>query len=405
MYVFIVLQVGIYDKSNMTTTGVIILGAEYQALGLLRQLHEVGIPCILVDQDRWGVAHYSRYCKFAYQCPPYESDQFWSWLVNLQEQDELSGWLLIATDDEQVRQIALHIEESTQRFRYVGPSWFLYEKLYDKRLNYHWCLAHGICTPVSYLPESREDLPGEKLEYPFIVKPAFKRNFKKYSKAKALVVNSNSQLKTLLTEGQFSSLDIREILYQEIIPGGGEQQWSYAGFFVQGNPVAAFTVRRLRQHPPDFGRASTYVVAEHDPEVEEQSRKVMAILQYTGLGEVEWKRDPRDGQLHFLEVNARCWGWHSIASRVVGNIPRMLYDHAHGSNVPSVVPKYGAKWVKYITDIPVALDMWHRHELSLAKYLSSMRGNIISCEWDLHDPAPLFLQALLIPYLFRQRGY
>lgn len=388
----------------MIVQGAIILGVEYQALGLLRQLRATGVPCILVDQDRWGVARFSRHCEIAYQCPPYDSDQFWSWLVRLQEQEGLKDWLLISTDDEQVRQIALHLEDATQRFRYVGPSWTLYEKLYDKRLNYQWCLAHGICVPVSYLPEAREDLPNGKLEYPFIVKPAFKRNFKRYSKDKAVVVNSESHLEALLT-GQLSALDIREILYQEIIPGGGAQQWSYAGLFMQGNPVAAFTACRLRQHPPDFGRASTYVVAEHNTEVEEKSRKVMAALQYTGLAEVEWKRDPRNGRLCFLEVNARCWGWHALASQVLGNLPRMLYDLAHGDAVPSVVPRYDARWVKYITDIPVVLDLWRRHDLSFAEYFKSLRGNLTSCEWDWSDPAPFFLQAILIPYLFKQRGY
>ena len=298
----------------------------------------------------------------------------------------------------------MHIQEATQKFRYVGPSWSIYEKLYDKRLNYQWCLEHGICSPISYLPQAPEDLPDARLEYPLIVKPAFKRNFKQYSKAKAVVVNSRSQLEDLLA-GQFSALDIHELLYQEIIPGGGKQQWSYAGLFVNGDPVAAFTACRVRQHPPDFGRASTYVVAEHDPEVEAESRRVMAALGYTGLGEVEWKRDPRDGQLRFLEVNARCWGWHALASRVVGNIPRMLYDYAHGHTVVPVVPRYGARWVKQITDIPVVLDLWRRHDLSVAEYFKSLQGNLMGCEWQWDDPAPFFLQALLIPYLAKHRGY
>jgi predicted ATP-grasp superfamily ATP-dependent carboligase len=373
-------------------------------LGLLRQLRSAGIPCVLVDQDRWGAARFSRYCGPIYQCPPYDSDEFWPWLVRLQEQQGLEGWLLIATDDEQVRQLALHIEESRQRFRYVGPAWALYEKLYDKRLNYRWCLEHGICSPVSYLPEARDDLPNGQLDYPFIVKPAFKRNFKQYSKAKAVVVHSSSQLQALL-QGQLSALDIHEILYQEIIPGGGGQQWSYAGLFVQGSPVAAFTACRARQHPPDFGRASTYVIAEHDPEVESESRKVMAALQYTGLGEVEWKRDPRNGQLRFLEVNARCWGWHALSGRVVGNLPRMLYEHAHDRSVPFVEPKYGARWVKHITDVPVVLDMWRRGDLSFSEYVKSLQGNLMGCEWEWTDPAPFFLQPLLIPYLSKHRGY
>ncbi len=263
-------------------------------------------------------------------------------------------------------------------------------------MNYRWCIEQGIRSPVSYLPKAHEDLPDSQLEYPFIVKPAFKRNFKQYSKAKAVVVNSRSQLEGLLA-GQFSALDIHDLLYQEIIPGGGKQQWSYAGLFVHGDPVAAFTACRLRQHPPDFGRASTYVVAEHNPEVEAESRRVMSALQYTGLGEVEWKRDPRDGQLRFLEVNARCWGWHALAGPVVGNIPRMLYDYAHGQTMEWVTPSYGARWVKHITDIPVVLDMWRHHDLTFAGYFKSLQGNLMSCEWEWSDPAPLFLQALLIP--------
>lgn len=388
----------------MTTPGAIILGVEYQALGLLRQLRRSGVPCVLVDQDRWGAARFSRYRGDTYQCPPYDSDQFWPWLVELCEREGLEGWLLITTDDEQVRQIALHIEEATSRFRYVGPAWSIFERLYDKRLNYQWCLENGIHSPASYLPEAREDLPDGRLAYPFIVKPAFKRNFKRYSKAKAVVVNSEMELKDLLS-GQFSALDVHDILYQEIIPGGGTQQWSYAGFFVEGNPVAAFTACRLRQHPPDYGRASTYVVAEHDPEVEAESRKVMASLKYSGLGEVEWKRDPRDGQLRFLEVNARCWGWHALASRVVGNLPRMLYNHAHGEAVPPVEPRYGARWVKHITDVPVVLDMWQRRDLRFTDYFKSLRGDIMGCEWEWSDPAPFVLQVFLIPYLFKRRGY
>src|SRR5439155_5271882 len=131
-----------------------------------------------------------------------------------------------------------------------------------------------------------------ELHYPFIVKPAFKRNFRQYSRDKAVLVRSETELRNLLT-GKFRGLDEHEILFQELIPGGGRQQWSYAGLFIDGEPLAAFTACRLRQYPVDFGRASTYVVADYDPEVEAESRRVMAALNYTGLAEVEWKRDPR----------------------------------------------------------------------------------------------------------------
>jgi D-aspartate ligase len=384
--------------------GAIILGVEYQALGLLRQLRSVGIPCVLVDEDAWGPARFSKWRSPFFQCPPYTDDAFWPWLVRLQQERNLSGWVLIPTQDEQVQQISLHYEEAQKRFRYAGPQWDVYRLLYDKRLSYDWCQRRGINSPVSYLPCGREDLPNGKLDYPFIVKPAIKRNFKRCSKAKAIVVESSQALRELL-HGQLAEVSTDELLYQEIIAGGGQQQWSYAGLFVRGQPVAAFTACRQRQHPPDFGRASTYVAAEHDVEVERESRKVLEALEYTGLAEVEWKRDPRNGQLKFLEVNARCWGWHSLAGPVVGDLAPMLYQFLVNGEAKPTVPRYGARWVKHITDVPVVVDLWRRGELSLSDYLRTLRGKVVGCEWHNRDPFPFFLQFVLLPYLLKRRGY
>lgn len=387
----------------MNQPGVVILGVEYQALGLLRQLRSRGIPCLLVDKDSWGPARFSRYSAQVHRSPAYDSDDFWPWLVALQKRLGLQQWLLIPTDDEQVRQIALHIDEACSRFKYLGPGWSDYERLYDKRASYRWCLEHQVPAPLSFLPASRHDEPGE-LPYPYIVKPAFKRNFSKLSKAKAVLIERPGQLQTLL-DGPLAGLPVDELIYQEVIPGGGNQQWSYAGLFVQGEPIAAFTARRQRQHPPDFGRASTYVVAAHDPDVEAESLRVLRSLRFSGLAEVEWKRDPRDGKLRFLEVNARCWGWHSLATRVVGDLAVMLYQQAHGQTVAPVRPRYGAHWVKHITDVPVVLDMMWQRKLPVAEYLRTFRGELVCCEWHRSDPLPFFLQSLLIPYLAIKRGY
>jgi predicted ATP-grasp superfamily ATP-dependent carboligase len=388
----------------MKQVGAIVLGVEYQALGLLRQLRSAGIPCVLVDEDAWGAARFSKWrCPF-FQSPPYADDAFWPWLVQLQQDRELRGWVLIPTHDEQVRQIALHYQEAQNSFRYAGPNWEACRLVYDKRLSYEWCLRHGFNSPSSYLPMSPEDLPNGRLSYPFIVKPSIKRNFQRRTNAKAIPVESSQALLDLL-RGPLAGVSTDELIYQEIIPGGGREQWSYAGLFVNGQPVAAFTACRQRQHPPDFGRASTYVAAEHDGEVEEASRKVLETLRYTGLAEVEWKRDPRDGQLKFLEVNARCWGWHSLASPVVGDLAPMLYHLLVNGEAKPAVARYGARWIKHITDIPVVVDLWRRGELSLSEYLRTLRGTVVTCEWHDRDPFPFFLQFLLLPYLMKRRGY
>ncbi len=384
--------------------GVVILGSEYQALGLLRQLSQSGIGCALVDQDARGVALFSRHrCQF-HHAPAYESDSFWPWLVQLAKDNGYVGWVTIATDDEQVRQLAMHHDEARSLFRYAGLPWSAYRMIYDKRLAYPWADRLGARVPRTYLPASRSDLPGPEWHYPSIVKPAVKRAYSHHTKKKAIRVENRGELERVLGD-TLAGVPIEDLVFQEIIPGDGTNQWSYAGFFVEGRPVAAYTACRRRQHPPDFGRASTYVVAAPDREVELQSRGLLAALGYTGLAEVEWKRDPRDGQLRFLEINARCWGWHSLSCRVVGNLPKMLYEYlVHGTMAP-VEPRYGGRWVKWITDVPVALSLMRRGELGLGEYLSDVRGDVVHCDWDRADPLPFLLQFALVPYLLRKRGY
>jgi predicted ATP-grasp superfamily ATP-dependent carboligase len=359
---------------------------------------------VLVDEDAWGPARLSRWRAPFFRSPAYESEEFWPWLADLHERLGLDGWTLIPTHDEQVRQLALHFDDARSRFRFAGLRWDQYRLIYDKRESHAWCERHGIPAPLSHAPRDRDDLPPPDWKYPLIVKPAVKTVFKRYSAAKAIQVSDAEGLKRLL-KGPLARVPIDQLLYQEIIPGGGDHQFSYAGYFDDGQPIAAFTACRLRQHPPDFGRASTYVRAVPDPEVEQQSLRVLSLLRYTGLAEVEWKRDLRDGALKFLEVNARSWGWHSLSSGVVGELVPILLHHLAGGKMSPAVPQYGASWVKHVTDIPVAFDMIRSGDLTLSSYLRSLRGEVIGCEWHWRDPFPFFAQFALVPYLALKRGY
>jgi predicted ATP-grasp superfamily ATP-dependent carboligase len=83
----------------------------------------------------------------------------------------------------------------------------------------------------------------------------------------------------------------------------------------------------------------------------------------------------------------------------------MLYDFMRGVEIKPTTPRYGARWVKHITDVPVVLDMWRRGDLSIREYIGSLCGNVICCEWQSDDPLPFFLQFLLVPYLLKRRGY
>src|SRR5260221_11167636 len=57
------------------------------------------------------------------------------------------------------------------------------------------------------------------------------------------------------------------LMVQEIIPGGGESQFSYAALFRDGLSLASLVARGTRQYPIDFGQFSTFVETREEPHV------------------------------------------------------------------------------------------------------------------------------------------
>ena len=84
-------------------------------------------------------------------------------------------------------------------------------------------------------------------------------------------------------------------MVQELIPGDGRQQFAYCAFFKDGAAVAAWS-RGAGQHPPEFGRASTFVETDRRPALRGALGAFLRAIDYYGLVEVEYKRDPRDGR-------------------------------------------------------------------------------------------------------------
>jgi len=116
-----------------------------------------------------------------------------------------------------------------------------------------------------------------------------------------------------------------EILIQEIIPGDGNCQFSYCAFFRDGSVHSALVAKHLRQHPREFGRAASYVESADLQEIEELSQRFLRALNFYGLVEVEFKRDPRDGQYKLLDVNVRAWGFHGLGQVAGVDFPYLLF--------------------------------------------------------------------------------
>jgi predicted ATP-grasp superfamily ATP-dependent carboligase len=182
---------------------------------------------------------------------------------------------------------------------------------------------------------------------------------------------------------------------QELVPGDGGQ-YSHAALCRDGEPLATITARRTRQYPADFGRASTFVETIDDPETAEQAAAVFARMQLTGLAEVEFKRDERDGRLKLLDINPRVWGWHTLGAAAGVDFPYLLWQLVSGEHVPRVHARAGVRWLRLSTDLPTAVTEVAHRRMSAAAYLRSLHGPRESAIRSRDDPVPGLLELPLL---------
>jgi predicted ATP-grasp superfamily ATP-dependent carboligase len=384
-------------------TGAVVVGGDYQGLGIVRSLGRRGVPVMVVD-DEPSIARYSRYAAGHRTVPDlHDPARALESLLELGRQLQPQRWVLFPTREETVVLVAEHRDVLSRLFRIPTPGMDVIRAAWDKRETYRISRALGVPTPRFWLPSTRAELDEVDLSAPVVVKPAIKENFIYATGVKAWRADDKQQLVDAY-ERALRVLDPSEIIVQEMIPGGGHRQLSYCAFFKDGLPVATMTTRRLRQHPSDFGRASTYVRTERLPELAAPSERFLRTIDYYGLVEMEYKVDPRDDTPKLLDVNARTWGYHTLGAAAGVDFADLLYRDQIGASVHGGEARDGVGWLRWSTDLPNAgRDLWHR-QLHAREYLRSLRQVDTEAVLSLHDPLPGLAEVVLLPSLAWRRG-
>jgi len=387
------------------TVGAIVIGGDYQGLGIVRSLGRRGVPVCVVD-DEYSISRFSRYCKSFVSLPDLRNERkVADSLLDIGKRLGLEGWVLYPTREELVAALSHNRAELSKVFRVPTPDWESVKWAWDKRNTYRLAQKLDIPIPVTHCPENIDQLAElDSLTPPFAIKPSIKEHFFYATKAKAWRANSHSELRTLYQKAS-ELAGSGEIMVQELIPGGGSQQFSYCAFFRNGEAVGKLVARRARQHPLEFGRASTFVETVDLPILEELSERFLRAIDYYGLIEIEYKLDPRDSQYKLLDVNARTWGYHSIGARAGVDFSYMLYLDQIDSPVSVSKGQSGLAWVRMTTDIPAAMLAILGGDTDWKSYLRSLKNCDVEAVFSVEDPLPGMAEIALIPYLAIKRGF
>ena len=366
--------------------GALILGGAHGSLAIARSLGRRGIPVGFARHDH-PIVGYSRYTRFTAPWPGPNAPGAVDALVDLASRRGLKGWALFPGGDAEARLLAQHRDVLSCTFNVAAPPWSVAQHTYDKRLTDRHARALRIAAPLSLFPRSADALQSWSGGFPAILKPAVHDDRNAFTLAKAWRADDAHALARHY-ERAAALVGADAVVVQELIPGGGEAQFSYAGVWDRGKPVAALVARRTRQYPIDFGYTSTFVETVENPVVREAAERFLAALDYSGLVEIEFKHDARDGRCKLIDANGRIWAWAGIGTAAGLDFPHLAYRLAMGEKIEPQPSSRDAAWVHLARNVVAAVQEIAAGRTSLSALAPKTGRPLAYAAFAADDPLP-----------------
>jgi predicted ATP-grasp superfamily ATP-dependent carboligase len=189
-----------------------------------------------------------------------------------------------------------------------------------------------------------------------------------------------------------------EVIIQAVIKSESDGLYSACFLYNKDHAIQSFVGRRARQHPPDFGNATTFAQIIENDELESLAIKILNEIEYTGLCEVEFMHDKNDNKFKFLEINPRTWKWHSIANKANVN---MLESYVQLLSNKPLSKKKKADFASFrhlITDIPTLIK--YKQKKLFKKYPKYPMQYAV---YDLKDLKPFIFELIYLPITIFKR--
>lgn len=383
----------------------IVFSNSVAALGFARSLTGIGVDVYFAAERRCE-ATFSRRFKECFIIPKLEANtsKYFDFLVRFLKRHPFS--VVFPGGDNCCLALASIMDrlaiETREGFHFVMPTKEILETLLNKRRFYHSLSKHKISYPPTYFPESSDDVIriSREVDYPVYVKPSLSQVFQDLFHVKGFVARSQEELVRYCELAARHGVDV---LVQEIIPGPDTEIFDINAYFdKEHNPRGLFAYRRNRGWPNGFGMGCLIesIPLSSVPKV----KTVVDYLHglgYYGLADAEFKRDPRDGELKFLEINPRLWLQNSFPARCGINLNLMAYlDATDAQPIYGGDYETGVKWMNSLKDLRSAAGMFREGRLSLAEWIHSLRGIK-----DLAYPPTTDLLPCVLNLVFGVRGY
>jgi len=349
--------------------GAVVVSTSYTALAVIRSLGRKGIPVWIIDNKKSPC----RYSCYVHRCIdfPNSYDELINLLIKLSQENKLQGWSLFADSDKITSAIARHFELLSSYYKLTTAKWDVLQFAIDKSKTYKLANEIGVPYPKTYCPASEADIKMINGPYPMLVKPSWHLDEDFFSTSRAWMVNNQNELLALFNKvSQISKFS--KFLIQELIPVSFGTQISYAALCENGEVLADIFAERIRLSS-EFG-VSVYVRSRNIiNDIDVYAQQWLAKIGYSGLAEMEFMYDERDGCYKLIDVNPRPWGWIGLCVYAGVDFPYMSWMLSQGMNLNQRLRGQGnIFWSRTVFDVISTFRMRRRYPISVLDFIKSL---------------------------------
>jgi len=315
-------RIAAYAGSGAHSPAVVCDASFVNGLTAIRSLGRLGIPVFAVDHRPSALGFRSRYAMQVASPDPGTDTAAYAGL--LRDLGDAIGrpTPILPTHDPPVNAIARHRDELGDRFLYPFPDRDTLTLVQSKREQLERAAAVEVDIPDTAHPRSPEEAiaAAARIGYPVLVKPSNPDGFRRCFRRQAFRCETPEEL-----ERAYADAEPFEPMVQELIPGGDEELYTVGSYVAaDGAVLGLFSGRKLRQSPAGIGtcRVGEAVWVQ---ETVDAGLRLLRALDFHGVSQVEFKRDPRDGRFKLMEVNPRLWLWHGLSAALGVDFVRLAY--------------------------------------------------------------------------------
>ncbi len=320
------------------------------SLVILRALSQNNVEAHVAGHQKKSISFYSRYSRkrHLYRDPFKDEQGFVRDIKHIVL--EIGAGLIIPTTDRTLIPLSRHRDVFEGLSLLAIPSDDSLWQTLKKELTLALAESLHVPFPRSYVARRIEDLKGfarHRFRYPVVVKPSQSKIWK-HGRGWETSVRYAHRAEDL-EEVVSRTIPLCPVILQEYTCGVGVGiemlRWD-------GEIVAAFQHRRIREYPLTGGASTLRESEALDPVLHDYAARLMDALSWNGVAMVEFKHDPESRKAYLMEINGRFWGSLALAIASEVNFPWLLVQLYQGIKPQTVrTYKYGLRCRHLETDL------------------------------------------------------